>query len=216
MLRRAIAMTAAAVALLLALGGCGSGTKTVTVNGPPAGTSTGAGKTAPAKTSTTEAAPPATSTSTTSTGTHTAPEPAFTEPEDHAEGSAQEGLAAAEAVVREQGFTPNDPGEYHSDQTLRVLIGTRTGSGDGYGQRAFFFVDGRYLGTDTKEPSATLAVTAQSDTEVALAYPLYHPKDPLCCASAGKSIVHFQLNNGRLVPLQPIPPASSKTGPSRL
>ena len=34
---------------------------------------------------------------------------------------------------------------------LRVLVATRTGSGDGYGQQAFFFLDGHYLGTDAKE-----------------------------------------------------------------
>ena len=64
-------------------------------------------------------------------------------------------LGAAVAVVRAHGYTPDDTSEYHPGQTLRVLVGTRTGSGDGYGQQAFFFVDGRYIGTDTKEPSAT-------------------------------------------------------------
>jgi len=56
---------------------------------------------------------------------------------------------------------------------------------------------------------------AQGDTEVALAYPLYRSSDPLCCPGGGTAIVHFQLNNGRLVPLQPIPPTSSKTALSR-
>jgi hypothetical protein len=58
-------------------------------------------------------------------------------------------------------------------------------------------------------------VVGQDDTEVTLAYPLYRPHDPLCCASGGQAIVHFQLNNGRLVPLNPIPPANSQTGTSR-
>ena len=79
-----------------------------------------------------------------------------------------------------------------------MLVGTRTGSGDGYGQQAFFFVDGRYIGTDAKEPSASVKVVSQGDTEVALAYPLYRSSDPLCCPSGGQAIVHFQLNNGRL------------------
>ena len=88
-----------------------------------------------------------------STTTRAAPEPAFTQNE-----SKTEGLSAASATVRAKGFTPNDTSDYHSDQALRVLVGTRTGSGDGYGQQAFFFVNGRYIGTDTKDTSATVKV----------------------------------------------------------
>jgi hypothetical protein len=117
--------------------------------------------------------------------------------------------------VRAHGYTPIDTSEYHSDQTLEVLVGTRTGSGDGYNQRAFFFLDGRYLGTDAKDPSAALKVLSQSDTEVTIAYPLYRPNDPLCCPGGGQAKVHFQLDNGRLVPLDPIPPASSTRALSR-
>jgi len=108
-----------------------------------------------------------------------------------------------------------DASEYHSGQTLRVLVGTRTGSGDGYGQQAFFFVDGRYIGTDAKEPSAKLKVVSQSDTEVAVAYPLYRRNDPLCCPSGGQRVVHFVLNNGKLAPLDPIPPANGYANLSR-
>jgi hypothetical protein len=92
-----------------------------------------------------------------------------------------------------------------------VLIGTRTG----FGEQAFFFVNGRYIGTDSTEPSATLHVVNQNDTEVTLAYPLYRKGVPLCCPGGGQAQVHFQLNNGKLVPLDPIPPASSTNGLSR-
>ncbi len=92
-----------------------------------------------------------------------------------------------------------------------MLIGTRTGSGDGYGQQAFFFVNGRYIGTDVKEPSATVSVVGQSDTEVTLAYPLYRSSDPLSSPSGGQARVRFQLNNGKLAPLDPIPPARGST-----
>ncbi len=96
-----------------------------------------------------------------------------------------------------------------------MLVGTRAGSADGYGQQAFFFLDGRYLGTDTKEASAKLRVVSQSDTEVAIAYPLYRPGNSLCCPAGGEQIVHFALNDGKLTALDPIPPANSKTGVSR-
>jgi LppP/LprE lipoprotein len=199
-------------ALLVALGllaGCGSQTKTVTVAGAPATTSSTSAK----PTGTAHANAPSSTTGTSSTPTsttRTAPEPTFSEQE-----AGSGGLTAALATVRAKGYTPNGSSEYHSGQTLRVLVGTRAGSGDGYGQQAFFFKDGRYLGTDTKEPSAKLKVVSQGDTEVAIAYPLYRKSDPLCCPGGGERVVHFALDNGRLQALDPIPPASSASGLSR-
>jgi hypothetical protein len=119
------------------------------------------------------------------------------------------------AVLKAHGYTPADTSQYRSAQTLRVLVGTRTGSGDGYAQQAFFFLDGRYLGTDASAPSAGIDVVAQSDTEVTLGYRLYRPGDPLCCARGGQADVRFQLNDGRLSALDPIPPVESSTGASR-
>jgi hypothetical protein len=115
--------------------------------------------------------------------------------------------------VRTKGFTPNNTSDYHPAQTLRVLIGTRASSG--HGQQAFFFVNGRYIGTDSSQPSATVRVVAQGDTEVTLAYPLYRKNDPLCCPGGGQAQVRFQLNNGKLLALDPIPPTSSNSGLSR-
>lgn len=207
-----LAVSAAAV-----LGGCGSNTKTVSVAGAPADTTaTGAGsQTQSTKSSTTTTSTSTTPTQTTTAGgtptptTHTAPEPAFTEKTASSSSSA-EGLAAATAVVAAHGYSAANTSSYHSTQTLRVLIGTRTGSSDGYGQQAFFFVDGRYIGTDTKEPSATVSVASQSETEVTLAYPVYRRGDPLSSPSGGQAKVTFQLNNGKLVPLGSIPPESSR------
>lgn len=204
-------------ALALALGGtvllgCGSQTKTVSGTGtPPAAqstptTTTQATSSTPATTST---APQSTSGGTPAP-TRTAPEPAFAQKENHAEDQ-----SAAAALVRAHGYTPNDTSEYHETQTLRVLIGTRSGSGDGYGQQAFFFLGGRYIGTDTKEPSAKVKVLSQGDTEVTLAYPLYRSGDPLSSPSGGQATVQFALNNGKLVPLGHIPPASRGAGLSR-
>jgi hypothetical protein len=194
---------------LVLLAGCGSQTKTVTVASAPtpgaaaSTTTTGSAPAAPKTTST--------PTSSSTTTTRSAPEPSFTEPEQASKSGT---LGAAVAVLRARGYTPNDTADYHPDQTLRVLIGTRHGS-DASGMQAFFFLGGRYLGTDSKEPSGTLKVVSQSDTEVALGYPLYRKGDPLCCASGGTRVVHFALNNGKLTPLDAIPPASSAGGLSR-
>jgi hypothetical protein len=58
-------------------------------------------------------------------------------------------------------------------------------------------VNGHFIGTDAKEPSATVSVVGQGETEVTLAYP-------------GQVKVTFQLNNGKLVPLSSIPPESAR------
>jgi LppP/LprE lipoprotein len=216
-----MALTAAATVLL---GGCGGSTKTVSVAGAPTTTGTA---TTPTGTTT----PPVTSTATAPTGTtagggsgsssggtpatstRTATAPAFAEKESGASTAA--GLPAAVAVVRAHGYTASDTSDYHPGQTLRVLLGTGSHSNDGYDKQAFFFVDGRYIGTDSSRPSAQVSVVAQSDTEVTLAYQLYRPNDPLCCPGGGEARVRFQLNNGRLVPLNQIPAVSSTTGTSR-
>jgi hypothetical protein len=218
-MRRTCVGSLAALALGLtgALAGCGSQTKTVTVASTPAqGASAPTTQTttnqSTATTPTTPSAAPGQAGGGTAapTTTRTAPEPAFTEHETRAEG-----VAGATAAVRSRGYTPKDSSEYHAGQTLRVLVGTRTGSGDGKGQRAFFFVGERFIGTDAKQASASVKVVSQADTEVTLAYPLYRPNDPLCCPGGGQATVRFQLNNGRLTALDPIPPASSSSGLSR-
>jgi LppP/LprE lipoprotein len=193
-------------ALLL---GCGSATKTVTVSSAPPVTQPTTTTASPAKPTTSTAKAPAAAESPATGTTRSAPEPAFTQ-----EKPPSEGEAAAAAVVRSKGFTPNDSSQYHSNQALRVLLATKTGSG-GYAQDAFFFVNGRYIGTDTSEPSATLRLISQSDTEVTLAYPLYRKNDPLCCAGGGQAKVRFQLNNGRLTALDPIPPVGGSNGLGR-
>jgi hypothetical protein len=207
---RAFPPRPALLACLCTFGGvlaaCGSGTKTVSVANSPSQPAS--------QTSTT---PPATQPHTTSsqtagnpTTTHAAPEPAFTESEHHSEG-----LSSAASVLRAKGYAPVRAADYHPNQALQVLVGVRSGSGDGYGQQAFFFVNGHYIGTDTSQPSAAVSVVSQGDTEVTLAYPLYRSSDPLCCPGGGHARVRFQLNNGKLVPLDPIPPPHSSAGLSR-
>jgi LppP/LprE lipoprotein len=196
----------AAVAVGCSLAACGSATKTVSVSGaPPAGAGQQQTTAATRGTSTTKAQGPGGPTS-----TRTASEPAFAEQEHHGEG-----VSAAAAVLRARGYTPTNPADYHAHQALQVLVGVHTASGDGYGQQAFFFVNGRYIGTDASAPSATLRVVSQGDTEVTLAYPLYRASDPLCCPGGGQARVRFQLNNGKLTALDPIPPLHSSTAFSR-
>jgi hypothetical protein len=206
MLRTLSPMAALCAGALLL--GCGSATKTVTASGAPPETQ--AQQSTKATTPTTTAKSPATSQGTSTGTTRSAPGPAFAQ--EKAQGA---GAAEAVALVRAKGYTPTDPSQYHSNQTLRVLVARKSNSGDGYAQQAFFFVNGRYIGTDTREPSATLRVVSQGDTEVALGYPLYRRNDPLCCPGGGQATVRFQLNNGRLMPVDAIPPVERSGALSR-
>lgn len=210
----------AAVAATLA--GCGESTRTVSSSTPPPSSAQAAAKTSSTPAQSNAKTPTGKSGGTTPAAsgsqTRTAPEPAFAEEEGKGSQSAaeSEGLRAAVAVVRAHGFRVESTSDYHPDQTLRVLIGTGASSGDGYDKQAFFFVDGRYIGTDASSPSAQMSVVSQGDTEVTLAYALYRPGDPMCCPGGGQAKVRFQLNNGKLTALDPIPPVSSSTGTSRL
>jgi hypothetical protein len=196
----------ATLATLLA--GCGGGTKTVSVASAPLPEATTTTPTPRTSTTTTPATVPTSTTpapnehggtSGPTATTRTATAPAFTH-EGTTGSSTAEGLSAAEAVLQAKGYTASSSSDYHPNQTLRVLVGTHTGSAEP-GQQAFFFVDGRYIGTDAKQPSASVHVVSQGDTEVTLAYAL---------SGGGQATVHFQLNNGKLVPLGSIPPASSR------
>ena len=212
--RYATVLVLGGLALAL-LAGCGSGTKTVTVDSAPPDTGTTATTKQPTTSTsstatTTTPAPTSTSGGSAPTSTRKAPEPAFTQGEAKGEGA-----SAANAAVRGRGYTPNNSSDYHPGQALRVITATRTGSADGYQQQAFFFVNGAYIGTDSKEPSAGVKVVSQGDTEVTLAYTLYRPGQPLSSPTGGEARVTFQLNNGKLVPLGKIPPANSSTGLSR-
>jgi hypothetical protein len=201
-------------------------TKTVSVAGPPSVSQSGAASgaatsggstTSPPSTAAPSRGGPAqpgnggtTAPSQGATSTRTAPEPAFAQP-----GGGSEGLSAATALLEAKGFTPTDTSQYQPGQTLQVLIGSRSASGGGGEQQAFFFVNGRYIGTDTSQPSGHVSVVGQSDTEVTLAYALYRRSDPACCPSGGQATVRFELDNGALAPLDPIPPATSGPGLSR-
>ena len=209
---------AAALALGALFGACGSQTKTVSAAGAPptpATTASSAHSTVPTSRS---QAPSSTAPAQTTTagGTpapsqaRTAPEPAFVQPQQSAEG-----LSSASAVLRANGFIPADTSEYHPNQVLRVLVGVRSGSSDGYGQQVFFFVE-RAVHRHRLKPAERHSeggLTGRHRSHVA--YPLYRRGDPLGCPSGGQAQVRFQLNNGKLIALDAIPSASPTATLSR-
>jgi LppP/LprE lipoprotein len=204
------------------LTGCGAVTKTVTVSGVPlAHAPTGSQPTTPSaqpsattSMSSSPSAPPA-STGTTTSSTRTAPEPQFEQAEGKPPAETPAGLAGPLAVLHARGYTPVDTSQYRPDQTLQVLVGTRESAAGAKAQQAFFFVDGRYVGTDAAQPSGQISLVSQGDTEATLAYGLYRPGDPPCCPSGGQAQVRFQLDDGQLGAIGTIPAASSAGGLSR-
>jgi LppP/LprE lipoprotein len=217
----ALAAIVAALTAALAIAGCGSGTTTTVSVGrraaPPSATGAGAAKqsapapaTAPTGTLGTSPHSSTAGGQTAAGPSRTAAGPAFTQGQ-----AGSESLTAGLELLRRNGFTAVSEAAYHAGQTLRVLIGTRNSATGGQDQQAFFFDDGRYLGTDTSQPSASIDVVSQSDTEVTLAYSLYRPRDARCCPEGGRASVRFTLDNGSLQALDPIPPVSSSSAPSR-
>lgn len=205
--RHRLPALALGAACALLIGACGSSNNAATVatttTTPPATTTTTV-TTIPVK-----KPKPATPAQTTSTPapqtTRTATAPAFVQPRTPGQ------LAAAEAVLARSGYSAADTASFAPAQTLQVLVGQR-GDGASRRQQAFFFVGGRYIGTDASSPSAKISVVAQNDTAVTLRYGLYRDGDS---TPSGSASVQFVLNNGRLAPLGTIPPVSGPNGGRR-
>jgi hypothetical protein len=195
----------------LALAACGSGNNAASIATVPTQPTT------PATSPSTPAPTPTATVPTTTTPTKTAPKatrtataPAFIQTQPTAGGP----LGVAEGVVNRAGYTVREPSTYKSSDTLQVLLGARGTSADPQ-QQAFFFVNGRYIGTDARGPSGSLSVVSTSDTAVTLRYHLYRPSDQGCCPSGTATDVQFALNNGMLTPSGPIPPITGAAGGRR-
>lgn len=123
--------------------------------------------------------------------------------------------AAAGKYIQSRGYTPDAAGSWQATDTLNAVTATKAGSSaDGAPQLAFFFVDGRPIGTDTLQPSAGISLLWSTDNTIALQYRLYNPDDPQCCPSHSAT-VRYHWTGSELVPLDPIPPYNSPTAVSR-
>lgn len=114
---------------------------------------------------------------------------------------------AASQTVNQLGYNVVSP---PTDQepargALNVLIGQCDGSATGYCENAFFFVGGKYIGTDVSGTDIQVSVAWQTHTTAALRYPLYGQGDPHCCPTGGARLVRFRWNGHSLRPLDPLP-----------
>jgi len=92
---------------------------------------------------------------------------------------------------------------YGPSDTLHVLIGRATGGGE----RAFFFNENQFIGTDAQQPSARIVVVAHGDSEVTLAYDIYAAG---ARTPSGQRRVSFALDMGQLSALGPLPSAAER------
>ena len=115
--------------------------------------------------------------------------------------------------VRRAGYSPVDLRDYRHDHLLRVLIGEPVGTTPP-GLRAFFFVDGEYIGQDATAPSAKLRAGRQREREITLVYTLYKTGNRACCPKGGDTRVHFRWTGDALEPQEPIPPDGERLLPT--
>ena len=115
--------------------------------------------------------------------------------------------------VRRQGYTPTSVDDYKVDHLLRVLIGKPVGT-TAPGMRAFFFVDGEYIGQDATTPSGNIRAGRQLEREITIVYKLYEPGNELCCPKGKETRVHYRWNGEALTPREPIPPPAERLPPT--
>jgi hypothetical protein len=179
--RRRIPLALAPAALvLLVLAGCGGGDE-------PASATTAA--------------------TVTRTVTMTTPAPAPTTTTTRTSSAAPLTLHVAEDVLAARGYSVLGERDWRPDQTLKVLLGISQDDGP-RAEQAFFFAGDAFIGTDTKDPSASIEVVAQQDDAIALAYGLYRPSDSIDAPTGGTAEVTYGWNGSRLAPQGPIPTAS--------
>ena len=140
--------------------------------------------------------------STTTTRTETAPAFVGTNPTSTA--AAGRELDAALAVLAQHGYRALSTATYDAGDTLRVLIGRQPGTAQ---ERAFFFDQTIYLGTDASTPSGQITLVDENDTEAILAYGIYRPG---ASAPSSQRRVHFALDMGQLSALDPLPSVAER------
>jgi predicted small lipoprotein YifL len=155
-------------------------------------------------TTTTAAASTSTSTTTETQTTRTETAPAFVGTNPTGGTAIGHDLAAAIAVVEHAGYVPLGTGTYDPGNTLRVLIGRRPGTAS---ERAFFFDETIYLGTDAATASQQISMAFANDTEVTLSYAIFSPG---ASAPTGHRDVRFALDMGQLSAVDPLPSVAKR------
>jgi hypothetical protein len=80
-------------------------------------------------------------------------------------------------------------------------------AGDGTDQHIWFFLDGRFIGADTRKALSSKGILGlwRDANVIAFMYVVYRPGDPNCCPTGGGKIVRFRLTHGHLVRVDSLP-----------
>jgi hypothetical protein len=83
---------------------------------------------------------------------------------------------------------------------------------DGRDQHIWFFLRGRFIGTDARDASKEIIGIWRDDRTIAFMYVLYRSSDANCCPTAGGRIVRFRWTGRRVVALDRLPPPVGRAG----
>ncbi|QSO52667.1 LppP/LprE family lipoprotein [Alicyclobacillus curvatus] len=114
------------------------------------------------------------------------------------------------ALVKQHGYsvsgtTPSAIVRTASGDTLVAWIATATQSQDGHNQLVFFFLNGKYLGTDTAKPSLMISNAKAVDSGISVTYPVYRKGDSFADPTGTPVTIVYTWNGSKLVPNQPYP-----------
>jgi hypothetical protein len=89
-------------------------------------------------------------------------------------------------------------------------------AGDGRDQHVWFFADGRFIRSDTREPdSSKRIIELWDDSEtIAFLYVLYGRDDANCCPTGGGRIVRFRIEGSHVRALDRLPARQLGTVPA--
>lgn len=123
---------------------------------------------------------------------------------------AQSDLASEIALIKNKGYsvngtTPNATVKTASGDTLTAWVAIATQSQDGYNQFVFFFLNGRYIGTDTAKPSVNITSAKAAGQGIAVTYPVYMKNDSFAHPTGTPVTITYTWNGSRLVPNKPYP-----------
>lgn len=97
------------------------------------------------------------------------------------------------------GTTPTATVKTTSGDTLTAWITTATQSQDGHNHLVFFFLNGKYIGTDTTKPSLEITSAKAAGNGIAVTYPVYKKSDSFANPTGTSVTITYTWNGSKLV-----------------
>lgn len=122
--------------------------------------------------------------------------------------TSQSDYAGETAFINNKGYsvsatTPNATVKTASGETLSAWIGVSGRSA--HNQFVFFFLNGKYLGTDTANPSVEITSVKAGGNGIAATYPVYKKNDSFADPTGAPMTITYRWNGSKLVPNKSYP-----------